>query len=131
MASNGADQNAEVQRLAAYRALKALFARLVSDISPDAICDMLYANSVIGRDELQIEHQPNKKRTRRLILALQKAVQDDHTLFDKFCSFLENEGDVGLSENAKRLRGMIQVKGRIQALVLSVVLVDREISRGG
>ena len=99
----------EVQRAAAYRTVKVLFARLVSGIPPGAICDMLYANSVIGLEDLQIannEQRPNKVRTRQLILALQTAVQCDHTLFEKFCAHLEYERYVGLSEIAKRLRGM-------------------------
>ena len=108
MAGRGGD-DAEVQRAAAAsRALKRLFPKLVAGIPPDAICDTLYSIGVINREELEIatnEQHTRKKRTRPLILALQKAVRNDHTLFDTFCTILESEEDVGLSEIAKLLRG--------------------------
>ena len=111
MASDArSDVTVEILRAAAYRTLKVLLPRLVSGIPPDAICDMLYANSVIKRERLELatnQQLPSRDRTRSLILALQTAVESDHTLFEKFCACLEDEGDVGLFEIAKRLRGNV------------------------
>ena len=107
----GAD--VEVQGAAASRTLKALFPRLVSSIPPDAICDTLFSKGVISHEQLETatkEQYTSRKRTRPLILALQRAVKANHTLFDTFCTCLESEGDVGLSEIAKLLRGISNLR---------------------
>ena len=92
----------------AYQVLKKNFPKLL-DIPPEEVCDFLFSDDVItmeGLDNATNKLLSNKERTRKMIMALQKAVQSDHRHFERFCDNLEqNYTSPGLSELGAKLNG--------------------------
>lgn len=106
-----ADEKASLKRLTAYQTLRRNFTKLL-DITPEDVCDFLFSDGVITLEEL--ENSTNKllngkDRTRKLMMALQKAAQNDHKYFERFCDYLEQSCvSPGLSELGKKLKGWKQ-----------------------
>ena len=92
----------------AYQVLKRNFPKLL-DIPPEEVCDFLYSDDVItmeGLDNATNKFLSNKERTRKMMMALQKAVQSDHKHFEHLCANLEQKCDSpALSELGAKLKG--------------------------
>ena len=92
----------------AYQVLKRNFPKLL-DIPPEEVCDFLYSDGVIGLEGLENASNKllaNKERTRKMMIALQKAVHNDHKHFERFCRHLEQEStSPGLTELGAELNG--------------------------
>lgn len=92
----------------AFEVLKGKFSKLVEKIPPEEICDHLLSASLISIDEHEVsfdERESRKKRTRRLILKVLQAVQENFKVFELFCHALEQSEHKSIQEWGKRLRG--------------------------
>ena len=91
-----------------YKAVKALLPRLIEKIPPEEISDRLFSEGIITKEmhESSFDRtELRKDRTRELITCVLDAIALGKSVFDSFCSILEESTKPSICKLGQQMRG--------------------------